>query len=356
VPKKYFFLILFFVSLNISAEELSVPLHKFGPDGLSKWHSFEIQEDTPSFLIEVFGTNDTNYQVIDLIDPNGITLVNSSLMSNVYTGYELPVLKNITSTNRSHSTINKHSALLVPNFYSSQNVAHGTWKFRIFAKQYFPEDVVEIKIISTRIKSKTRVLNIQLHIEKNSYWDQNRVVIDEMIAVAKKIYALHDIELSITQSDFESSISNYDVPADIAKLVEEKLEKKFENSTPSLKLLLIGRIKEQSKPINGISCLAGLYSTSNCFASMFADPLLAQTVTSSQAGKILAHEVGHYLGLFHTVDEGYMYIGTIFDPLEDTDKVVTGKNMMDPGIHNEHPTFTQQQIHVLKKHPLVLEK
>lgn len=356
--KFLFLLFIVFSSVTSAVEDISTPLKKFNSHGISPWITFEIKEDLSAFLLEVFGGTSTKYQVTDLIGPNGKVYVYSGANAHFqFHGYEQPILHNESSANRSLSVINKYGALLVPNFYSTELLPKGEWKVRLFSFQFDQDDVVKLRVVPSKAHKKERMVYIHMGIEKGSYWDQKESFVKEMIASAKNSYAEHNIELSFTINYFENPLEVFDGSEDIVSIIKQKkLKKILSGPKPSVKFLLLGKMKDQNKPINGISCLPGLYTASDCFAAMFADAAEAYAVTASQAGKILAHELGHHLGLFHTQDVYSMFINTIFDPFTDTPQEVTGMNMMDPGIHNGIPTFSEQQIHTLRKHPLVLDK
>jgi hypothetical protein len=77
-------------------------------------------------------------------------------------------------------------------------------------------------------------------------------------------------------------------------------------------------------------------------------------------GQVLAHEVGHYLGLFHTTEQG----GISQDPLEDTPSCPSTQwdnparcpditNLMFPFAGNDHMTLTRDQGDVIHANPLV---
>ncbi len=87
-------------------------------------------------------------------------------------------------------------------------------------------------------------------------------------------------------------------------------------------------------------------------ASVLGDPNLL--------GQVLAHEVGHYLGLFHTSEQG----GQGFDPLSDTPQCSRDQwnnpnacpditNLMFPFAGNNHTNITENQSFVVHANPLV---
>ncbi|MEM9192103.1 MAG: hypothetical protein AAGF12_23220 [Myxococcota bacterium] len=83
-----------------------------------------------------------------------------------------------------------------------------------------------------------------------------------------------------------------------------------------------------------------------------ADPLLGAEFT----GIVLAHEIGHYLGLFHTTEN----MSAAFDPLDDTPQCETGfpddcpdrTNLMFPLAGFEARSLTPDQAFVLQANPL----
>lgn len=72
-----------------------------------------------------------------------------------------------------------------------------------------------------------------------------------------------------------------------------------------------------------------------------------------EMGNILAHEIGHYLGLSHTYET---ISSTLFDNIPDT-LPFDQNNLMDPSVNrNEYVLITPQQKDVLLAHPIVQEE
>lgn len=351
-----FIFTLYALTLFCSVSEaivMHLPLKKWSAHSITDWQTFELKKPTPSLLIEVTGNNETTYQITDLISPNGEVFVNSNINSNKVTGYEFPHASNEKSKNRSLSVINKFSALLVPNFFTKDSMPAGKWKYRVLGSNFFENDSVKINIIVKNTISSTQKMDIRLIIEEKSFWSQNPSYLQKMVETVQAVYNKYNIHLRIKMETLYSDKHNYNAPVDVIQLMEDK--NLTLNTPPSVvKILLLGKMMYQDKPINGLSCLSGLVSQSHCFAALFADPLIAHTITPEQAGKVLSHELGHHLGLFHT-HEKESYFKGLFDPFSDTNDEVLGKNIMDQGIHNEDPQFSAQQVYVLKLHPLVLD-
>lgn len=105
---------------------------------------------------------------------------------------------------------------------------------------------------------------------------------------------------------------------------------------------------------------SGVIFTSEYMGQQFRDPSTNQVVNGDQfTGIIFAHEVGHYLGLFHTID-GDGSRNSSYDPLDDTPRCTSGfpdncpdiNNMMFPLAGITHRDITPGQSWMIQVNPL----
>lgn len=111
----------------------------------------------------------------------------------------------------------------------------------------------------------------------------------------------------------------------------------------------------------GLPGAAGIHGTRSSGVSftteyMTSDDLPGIGNGNVYTGVVLAHEIGHYLGLFHTTEQG----GAGFDPLSDTPECRSGfpsacpdlNNLMFPYAGSDHTTLRAGQYWMLNANPL----
>jgi hypothetical protein len=105
---------------------------------------------------------------------------------------------------------------------------------------------------------------------------------------------------------------------------------------------------------------SGVIFTSEYLGQQFRDPSTNQIVNGDRfTGLIFSHEVGHYLGLLHTID-GDGGRGTSYDPLDDTPRCTSGfpdscpdvTNMMFPLAGIDHTVVSPGQSWMIQASPL----
>lgn len=332
-----------------SLEITDVSIVKEGPYWVSEWIEFEVPLNTLSFQINAFSSPETFIQVTDLLDPHGIAYVKSDSGAKL-NQYSQPILRNVLSPNRTLAVIKGMSSTLVPNNPHLGAPTEGRWKFRTLShfQPIMKSASFEIVMKDQEELAKNKV-DIRIRIAPESYWTKNPGQVDKVLAAAQQSLSSAGVELRILSIDMLSTkpAEPMVLPADMAAIASAQ------NSADAINVYLMPSMQYQNKPVNGLACIGGpidLRHRHACFVSMYADARGDQVSLQNQ-GKILAHELGHYLGLFHTKDDGYYGIGTVYDKLDDTPEVVTGSNMMDPGLHNEAPHFSPLQKRMLRLSP-----
>jgi hypothetical protein len=346
-----FFVLLASQSTFASGTSQQIPgvaIMQEGPFWVSAWTEFQIPADTASFQINIFGSPETFVQVTDLVAPDGSYFVRSDVNGRL-NQYSQPVLKNVISPNRSEAVLKGMSSLLVPNNPALGHPAAGTWKFRTLSHYQPLLKQVSFEIVT---KAKTEIsknkVDSRVWISPDSYWTKNPGQVEKVIEAAKQSLAEADLDLRALAVQFLPTKTKepMELPADMAAIAAVR------NSNDAINVYMMPSMEYQNKPINGLACIGGpvdILTSHPCFVSMYASQK-GDEITLQNQGKILAHEIGHYLGLFHTQDD-YYRIGKVYDPLDDTPQEVTGSNMMDPGIHNETPHFSPLQKAMLHLSP-----
>ncbi|KYG64647.1 hypothetical protein AZI86_10550 [Bdellovibrio bacteriovorus] len=326
-----------------------IKIVKEGSYWVSEWVDFEIPANTASFQINAFSSPEEFIQVTDLIAPDGTYFVQSDSGKKL-TPYSQPILRNVLSLNRTLAVIKGMSSTLVPNNPILGAPRAGLWKMRTLTHyQPLMKSVsFEIVVKSQEELAKNNV-DIRVLISPDSYWTREKGHVEKVIARAKESLAeagLNLRTLSITMLA-QKTPEPMDLPSEMVAIAESK------NQSDAVNVYMMPSMQYQNKPINGLACIGGaidLKTRHACFVSMYADQR-GDEISLENQGKILAHEIGHYLGLFHTKDDGYYGIGAVYDKLDDTSEIITGANMMDPGIHDETPHFSKQQKQMLRLSP-----
>lgn len=106
----------------------------------------------------------------------------------------------------------------------------------------------------------------------------------------------------------------------------------------------------------GLPGAAGLHGTRSSGVVMTSEYADGSAAGSAFTAIVLAHEMGHYLGLFHTTEFTFAH----WDPLDDTPRCTTGNpstcpdltNLMFPLAGDDHTVITPGQTSVLLANPL----
>jgi hypothetical protein len=328
-----------------------VNVMRSGGHWVSDWVDFEVPTGLVNFQIVAVGSPETMVQITDLIDSKGIAYVQSDLDPKQLTEYSRPFFRNLLSSVRSEGVMPGTGTLIVPNTPSLPRPTPGRWKIRA----YFHSEPKQkhftfiFKWNFERTTQTQKQLNLKFWLGKGSYWTKNPSELEALIAQTRNIWRSIGIKFNVQSVSQlpEEIVFPFRPPQDIADIARRV------NDPNSINVYFMPKMELQSKAINGLSCIGGpteIQISHSCSVSLYGREDAA-SISIDQQAKILAHELGHYLGLFHTVDGGYMMNGLIFDPFSDTSESVTGLNMMDPGIHRGSPQFSPMQVKFLLNSP-----
>lgn len=330
----------------------AVPIVREAAYWVSEWRDLEIPEGLASFQILLKGSPEAFIQVTDLIGPDGRAYISSNANSDHrLNNYNNPILSNVLSEVRNQAVVPGTGSVIIPNDPHSPSPAAGVWRLRTLSHYQPLQKTVDLEVIGKYPEDlqKSR-LPLRVWIAPDSYWSRNPEHVRELLAAAKKIYfteAGFDLDVLSVQTLARKPSVPMTLPQDTAAIAANL------NQADAINAYLLPTMQFQNKPVNGLACIGGPVGAlmkQDCFVSMYASDRADEINLDSQA-KILVHEIGHYLGLFHTEDTGYYAIGTVHDRLEDTPEQVTGSNMMDPGIHNATPHFSLLQKKMMRLSP-----
>ena len=254
--------------------------------------SFEVPSNGISFMLSTFMDNNSVVGFNSLTDPDGTNILSSS--SALY--------------NYSSGRLGGYgfASVLVPQT-SNFSAKAGTWTFKSYAN-----DRVKLTIRTGSTPS-VATINVQPYITGTT-WSANDIA--SALTVMASIYDNNGITLSvkntITISDSQyATVSSSFIDATTSSLVsqgsEDTVNLFFVEDQPSSETAILG----VSAGIPGTMSIASSWNGVINYLSAHAT---GSSLNSQLLGETAAHEMGHWLGLFHTTEAN----GTSFDPLSDT--------------------------------------
>jgi len=306
--------------------------------------SFDIPEGVTSFMVIVDGAPGAFYRVASLESPTGTQHIDPEDPSK--------------SLNRSRwSTIAGGVAHLLPNSDDPMVTAEaGRWSIEIDSWQgdgTHPPHEAQVRVLTKSDESESGRLRLYLHYSGAfgiaSATASSEREIQKSLEIVRSIFAAADIEVEVVDpasDDSPLTVTSLDGLGDLSKLATQH---------DGINVFFIeqfgGEIPFQAEGISsglpGVPYTAGTTSASVTVSlgEGFRPPL--QLKRGELVGHSLAHELGHFLGLRHTMEAN----GFSEDPISDTGASNRQNLMFTQTGGNE---ISAGQRRVLLANPLIL--
>ncbi|MBF0411065.1 MAG: hypothetical protein HQM10_27255 [Candidatus Riflebacteria bacterium] len=260
--------------------------------------------------------------------------------------------------NRCMCLLNRYASLVVPN-NPNVKLSPGTWKLRV---KDMGENKHERELrIRTILRTKSvsfarRILPVHFHFSGARGWSAENYLDNQdfqaYLSELKKIFLSANIDLRIDSAyNLNSSTGNAG-----NKMIIEDNDQLFNllesgSATYGLKIYLVDELMYGA---SGISAGIGGPTISSEFKMGGVVATLPDYGHINMFASALAHEMGHYLGLFHIKEYGTVLQDQLSDTNPDDDQ---GVNIMSAqGSNDPWSTrlFSPQQAQIMARHPLVM--
>ena len=257
--------------------------------------SFVVPSNGLSFTLSIFSDNNSLVYFASLTDPDASNLLDNTSTPNIY-----------AQTSGFGALSYGGGSMLVP-YSSSFSAKAGTWSF--IASN---NDRVYLGLRTGSTPSSTTI-SIQPYITGTT-WSASDI--SAALTVMSNIYSTNGITLTIKDtitisesqySTISSSFSNSTTSALISQ-----------GSTDTVNLFFVEYQLSGESAAYGVSGglpgPTGIASSWNGVLNFLTAHATGTTLNTQLLGETAAHEMGHWLGLYHTSES----TGTSFDPLSDT--------------------------------------
>ena len=258
--------------------------------------SFVVPSNGLSFTLSIFSDNNSLVYFASLTDPDASNLLDNTSTPNIYA----------QTSGFGALSYDGGGSMLVP-YSSSFSAKAGTWSF--IASN---NDRVYLGLRTGSTPSSTTI-SIQPYITGTT-WSASDI--SAALTVMSNIYSTNGITLTIKDtitisesqySTISSSFSNSTTSALISQ-----------GSTDTVNLFFVEYQLSGESAAYGVSGglpgPTGIASSWNGVLNFLTAHATGTTLNTQLLGETAAHEMGHWLGLYHTSES----TGTSFDPLSDT--------------------------------------
>lgn len=345
--KRVFFLLIFLFTSNWSYGSSVELFQKISP-----WISFEISAATESFLIALEHTQQKNVIFADLIDPDGRVLIKSNIGTPSEARIPPDIHSSFTSLIRTSYSSHGLAGVLVSNRADELTgpvIKAGTWKMRLAYPSFKTAEKI---MVNYDITEKGAISVSDLHAQFDVVYDHkifSDKKMEEILGAVTDIYQKGKIKLQF--NNINRSFNTSEKSQSLDELINH-----LQNTKSKLPVIyLVDHQGEHNKDFQGFAgCLPGFipqHLDKHC--GLIIRVNMNQELNLAKMSKVIAHELGHFFGLFHLQDDYYPF-GKLNDPIADTDITTEETNIMHKTSDVfEVLEFTEGQFQVMRRHPLL---
>ena len=266
-----------------------------GSDGLSG--SFVVPDNGTSFLLSIFLDNNNSVTFKSLTDPDGTDILSSSSTPDLY--------HDASGSSGSNVIKYGYANVLVPQSPSFSAKA-GKWTFTAYNN-----DRVKLALRTGTAPSDTTI-TIQPFITGTT-WSAGDI--SETLSVMSGIYLKNGISLTIKSTITISDTEYSEVSPTFTNSTTSALVK--QGSSDAVNIFFVKDFSGGSGTFGSSAGIPGSMGDVNSWNGVLvslAGHAAGSSLNSQLLGETAAHQIGLYLGLFHTTERN----GTSFDILSDT--------------------------------------
>ena len=288
--------------------------------GILKSGSFEVPSNAISFNLSVFNDSNALVYFVSLKDPDALNLLDNSSTPNLY------------AQTSGFGALNYGGGSMLVPYSSSFSAKAGTWSF-------IASNNNRVKLgLRTGSTPTSTTFTVQPYITGTT-WSASDI--SAALTVMSNIYSANGITLiirdtiTISESQYATVsmyFNNFITSALVSQGSENTVNLFFVEDQPSSETAILG----VSAGVPGTMGIASSWNGVINYLSAHATGT-DQTLNTQVLAETAAHEMGHWLGLFHTTESN----GASFDPISDTAECpISRANEVD---HYDNDTYVKAE-------------